>query len=411
MDRIAIDAHVLERYLMDFSTHGAHGETGVWRPVYSDAWMAAQQQYAEWSSEAGLDVHIDAVGNVWGRLGGSEGGTSIVSGSHIDSQLPGGRYDGALGAIGALVALQTLRQQFGQPKRTIEAVALCEEESSRFGAANFWGSRAVAGRISEADTTTVRDYDGETIGDVMRGIGLDPKLIPSAERDDLDTFIELHIEQGPILEQAGLPVAIVDAITGIRHYAVKLTGTANHAGAFPMDLRRDPMAGAAEIISGVINTAHRMGRPAVTTVGMIDVKPNLAAAIPETVGFTLDARHPEPARREELYARHESLMLEVANRRKLEIVWHQTLNHAPFTCDSETVLSLEGAARGQGIPYMTMPSGAVHDTQQMAAKAKAAMIFVQSKDGRSHTPAEFSTIDNCTAGTEVLAAALHRLAY
>lgn len=411
MQRITVDAQMLEDRLMAFAHHGAHGDTGVWRPVYSESWVAAQQQFASWCAEAGLDVRIDAVGNVWGRLEGSAGGDCIVSGSHIDSQLPGGRYDGALGAIAALVAVESLKEQFGAPRRPIEVVALCEEESSRFGAANFWGSRAIVGRITEADTETVRDYEGQSIAGVMRAIDLDPGLIASAERDDIDTFIELHIEQSPILEQAGLPVAVVNAITGIRHYAVTLTGTANHAGAFPMDLRRDPMAGAAEIVSGVINTAHRMGRPSVTTVGMMEVAPNLAAAIPESVSFTVDARHPDPTAREELYAAHEALMLEVAARRHLDVQWHITLDHAPYMCDVETVRTLEEAARSQDVLFMTMSSGAVHDTQQMAIKAKAAMIFVQSKDGRSHTPAEFSSIDHCAAGTEVLAAALHKLAY
>ena len=245
----------------------------------------------------------------------------------------------------------------------------------------------------------------------MRAIGLNPMRIPEAVRDDLDAFIELHIEQGPILEQAGLPVGIVHAITGIRHYVVELTGTANHAGAFPMDLRRDPMAGAAEIISGVVNTAHRMGRPAVTTVGRMLVEPNGPAIVPDRVTFTVDARHPDPAARETLYGKHEALMREVAARRDLGIGWHHTSEKAPLTCDRELVQLLEEAQHEQRIPTLTMTSGAVHDTQQMAPKCRVAMVFVQSKDGRSHTPAEFSSIEHCVAGIQVLAAGLHKLAY
>ncbi len=206
-------------------------------------------------------------------------------------------------------------------------------------------------------------------------------------------------------------MAIVNAITGIRHYVVELEGTANHAGAFPMDLRRDPMAGAAEIVSGVINTAHRLGRPEVTTVGNMRVEPNLPAAVPEKVIFTVDARHPDPSAREDLYAKHEGLMREVAARRNLAIGWYHTVDHPPCVCDPDTVRLLEEAAREQGIPSMTMPSGAAHDSQQMAAKCKVAMLFIQSKDGRSHTPAEFSSVEHCTAGIEVLASALHKLAY
>ncbi len=409
--RIRVDPSLVERYVMELAQYGAHGETGVWRTVYSPEWVAATDQYAAWCEEAGLRARRDAVGNVWGRLEGIDGGKAIVSGSHIDSQKPGGRYDGALGAIAAVIALRTLKEQFGSPKRPLEALAFCEEEASRFPATGFWGSRAIVGRTAPDDAERIRGYEDETIADAMRAVGLDPARIPEAARDDIDVFIELHIEQGPILEQAGFPVGVVNAITGIRHYAIDLKGTANHAGAFPMDLRRDPMAGAAEIISGVINTAHRMGRPAVTTVGRMSVEPNGPAIVPDKVSFTVDARHPDPARRQTLYATHEALMREVAARRDLAIDWHHLLDLAPLTCDPDLVRLLEEAAREQDVPALTMASGAVHDTQQMAERSRVAMIFVQSKDGRSHTPEEFSSVEHCAAGIEVLAAALHKLAY
>ncbi|MGN6550399.1 MAG: hydantoinase/carbamoylase family amidase, partial [Pararhizobium sp.] len=332
-------------------------------------------------------------------------------GSHIDSQAPGGRYDGALGALSALIALRALKQQFGQPKRTLEAVAFCEEESSRFPSANYWGSRAITGRISPTDPDNTIAFTGETMSDAMRAIGLDPANIPRARRDDIDSFIELHIEQGPILEQENLPVAIVDAITGIRHYNVRLKGTQNHAGGFPMDIRRDPMAGFAEIASGVVNTAHRMGRPAVTTVGRAVVQPNYPAIIPASVEFSIDARHPNPEKRKALYAAHEGLMREVAARRGLEIEWDIQINHEPSPSDPAIVDTLQWMAREQGVPTLTMASGAGHDSQQMAAIAKVAMIFVRSKDGRSHTPDEFSSIEDIVEGIRVLAAGLHALAY
>ncbi len=237
---IRVDRALLERLILELAQDGAHGETGVWRTVYSPEWVAAADRYTAWCEEAGLRVHRDAVGNIWGRLDGTEGGKAIVSGSHLDSQRPGGRYDGALGAISALVAIRTLKERFGPPRQPLEAVALCEEEGSRFPSANFWGSRAITGAIAPEDPETTQGYDEESIAEAMRAVGLEPERIPEAARDDLDAFVELHIEQGPILEQAGLPVGIVNAITGIRHYVVKLRGMANHAGAFPMDLRRDP---------------------------------------------------------------------------------------------------------------------------------------------------------------------------
>lgn len=411
MAAVSIDPALVERYIMELASYGAYGKTGVWRPVYSLEWVAAQQQVIAWCEEAGLSVHVDAVGNVWGRLEGSAGGKSIVSGSHIDTQTPGGRYDGALGVIAALIAIRALKEQFGQPKRTLEILAFCEEESSRFAATNFWGSRAITGLIGPDDPDRVIGYGGETIAEAMREIGLDPARIPDAQRDDIDTFIELHIEQGPILEQAGVPVGVVPAINGIRHYVVEMAGRADHAGARPMDLRLDPMAGAAEIITRVIDTAIEMGRPAVTTVGRIHAEPNFPAIVPDRVSFTIDARHSDPEVRQQLYDLHEETVHTVAQRRGLTASMTTTTDHPPCICDPGLVGLLEDSAREASIPFLTMPSGAVHDTQRMAKIAKVAMIFVQSKDGRSHTPDEFTSVEHAVAGIEVLATGLYKLAY
>jgi allantoate deiminase len=409
--RIDIDPALVERYVMELARFGAHGETGVSRTVYSPEWVGATAWYAERCREAGLEPHADAVGNVWGTLRGSQGGGAYASGSHIDSQTPGGRYDGALGALAALIALKALKERYGQPKRTLAALAFCEEESSRFPSANFWGSRAITGRIAPGDWDRVVGFSGETIGEAMRAVGLDPERAPEARRDDIAGFVELHIEQGPILEQAGLPVAIVDAITGIRHYAIELGGTQNHAGAFPMDMRRDPMAGFAEVVSGVVNTAHRMGRPAVTTVGRAVVDPNFPGIIPARVAFMIDARHPDPTAYRRLCAIHEAMMREIAARRDLDLSFRVMLDHEPCLSDPHLLATIAAAADDQGVPTLTMASGAGHDSQQMSAIAPVAMIFVRSKDGRSHTPDEFSSIPDIVAGIEVLAAALHRLAY
>ena len=148
---IDIDPALVERYIFDLARHGAHGETGVWRVAYSPEWVDAQNQVTEWLEDAGLEARNDAVGNVWGRLAGTEAGPVVATGSHIDSQNPGGRYDGALGVIAGIVALRALREQFGEPRRTLEAVSLCEEEASRFHATNFWGSRAIVGAIGPDD--------------------------------------------------------------------------------------------------------------------------------------------------------------------------------------------------------------------------------------------------------------------
>lgn len=411
MADFVIDPAFVEKLILGMAEHGSDGGTGVSRTVYSPEWVGATRLYAQWCEEAGLETRHDAVGNVWGRLTGSTDAGAIVTGSHIDSQTPGGRYDGILGALAGIVALEALRRAYGQPKRTIECVALCEEENSRFPTSQWWGSRAIIGRTGPNDPDNVRAFTGETIAEAMRDVGLDPLRIPEAKRDDIEDFIELHIEQGPILEQAGLPVAIVTGVTGIRHYMITLRGQQNHAGAFPMDMRRDPMAGFAEIASGLIDTAHRWGRPAVTTIGRVKAIPNGIAVVPDTVEFSLDVRHPDPAKVGELYASHERLMREVAQRRNLEISWEILNDQPPCPSDPGILAHMRAAAEAHGVPYMHMASGAGHDTQQMARIAKVAMIFVRSKDGRSHTPDEFSSVEDIVEGIKVLTETLYRMAY
>jgi allantoate deiminase len=409
---IDVDPGLVERYIVELARHGAYENTGVWRTAYSSEWADAQSQVAEWLEDAGLKTRNDAVGNVWGRLEGTEGGPVVATGSHIDSQAPGGRYDGALGVIAGTVALRTLREQFGEPRQTLEAVSLCEEEASRFHATNFWGSRAIVGATGPGEADRIRDLDGTTtIGEAMQAVGLDPSRIPEAKRDDLGTWIELHIEQGPILEEAGLAVGIVDAITSITHYVVELVGRSDHAGARPMKGRLDPMAGFAEIASAVIGVALESGAPAVTTIGRVHVEPNLPSAVPDKVTFTLDSRHPDQRSVEAQQSEQERLMREIAERRGLRISWTKPLDLPACPCDPEVVATLERSAQDQGVSYGRMHSGAGHDTQNIAKIAKVAMVFARSKDGRSHTPEEFTSVEDAVAAIRVLAGALHQLAY
>jgi allantoate deiminase len=408
---VQINQGDVEQRIMSLARHGAYGETGVWRTVYSPEWVAAQDEVASWFEQAGFEVWRDAVGNVWGRVQGTEPGKSIATGSHIDSQTPGGRYDGALGVISGFLSVKALVEQYGQPKQTLEVVSLCEEESSRFAATNFWGSRAITGMIEPHEPDSLISYDGVRMTDAMSAIGLDASKIPESKRDDIGAWIELHIEQGPLLESAGLPAAVVNAITGIRHYEVTLIGRSDHAGARPIDDRLDPMHGAAEIIMRVVDTALEMGRPAVTTVGRMNVNPNFPAIVPESVTFTIDARHPDPAAREELYRRHEQTLKEVTERRALKMEYRINTDHPPCISDPDLVRTFQEAAEAEGIPYETMASGAAHDTQRMVNIAPVVMLFVQSIGGRSHTPAEFTTIEHATDGVRLLAAGLHRLAY
>lgn len=409
---IAIDPALVERHIMTLARYGASHDTGVSRAAYTPEWVAAQQQVADWFAEAGLTVWRDAVGNQWGRLVGTAPGPVIATGSHIDSQLPGGRYDGALGIIGGLLAVRALKERFGQPRRSIDLVSFCQEEASRLPGADLLASRAIVGTLAPSEADTLRSYDGETFREVLAAVGLDADRIGDAERDDIDTFLELHIEQGPVLEHERIAVGIVNAITGSRTWRVTINGRSDHGGACPMDLRRDPMVAAAAIIGEVLATASAMGRPAVTTVGRLLVEPNYPAIVPERVVVTVNARNPDLAGGRELFARHEATLAKIAAANpQLDISWSGTPGGEPTICDPGTVRLLEEVAREQGVSSKTMPSGAIHDAQIMARRYKAAMLFVPSKDGRSHTPAEWTSPEEMAAGIQVLAAALHRLAY
>ena len=414
-EQIRIDPAVVEDRIMTLAKIGGCHETGVCRPTYTPEWIAAQSLVERWARDAGMTTRYDAVGDLIGRVDGSEGGKVIMSGSHIDSQLPGGRYDGALGVIAALTAIETLVKTYGQPKRPLEMISFCEEEGSAFSGARFWGSRAITSDIPDGEWDRIMgnsgDHIGKTIGQVMQQLGYPPERIPEARREDLDVFIELHVEQGPILEQQGLPVGIVNIINGTYGFSVTVQGIANHAGARPMDMRNDPLVAAAEMIVAVNRNAREMGRPAVSTVGHVEVEPNGSAIIPDKVVFSIDCRHNDRSKLAELRAAHERSVTEIAAKHGVEVSWGSRPPLEPCVCDPEVVATLEAAAREQGIPALTMPSGALHDTQRMSKVARVAMVFVQSRDGRSHTPAEFTSIEHAVAGIQVLAAALHKLAY
>lgn len=408
---INIDSKMLEDWIMTISKAGHHGETGVWRTLYSPEWVEATNIFSNWVTEAGLACRMDGVGNVWGTLKGEKDSLSIVSGSHIDTQCPGGRYDGTLGILTALAAIKSLKEQFGEPKKTLEVVALCEEEASRFPSANFWGSRGITGAIDPDEVFKLKDFDGITMHDAMQSVGLDPNTILKAKRTDIDCFIELHIEQGPILENSNSPVGIVDAITGVRQSHIWLKGEANHAGAFPMDLRRDPMACFAEISNALISAAEQRGRPSVLTIGSCSVKPNRAGIIPSEVFFTIDCRHPDPEILKKIHQDNEEVIRQIASRRDITVEMKTQLDKVPCVSAPRLLQVIDTAAQTLTVKSEHIISGAGHDSQQMAKICDVAMIFVQSKDGRSHTQEEYSSIEHIVEGTKLLAKTFYALAY
>jgi allantoate deiminase len=360
--------------------------------------------------EAGLLVRRDAVGNIWGRVEGSRGGRVIVTGSHIDTVRGGGALDGALGVVAAIEAVGSLVSELGRPARILEAVAICEEEGSRFNT-NFWGARAIADRIEPDEATRVRDAEGITLADAMRIVGLDPAAIPQAVRRDIDTFVELHIEQGPILEEEGPRLGVVRTIVGTAHLEVVVRGQPDHAGATAMDRRRDALIGAAAMTLAIAEVAREMGPPAVATVGTISVEPAQVNVVPGLARFTIDARHSDNAQRTQLVAEITKVCKVAGRERELSVDVRTLRDRPPVQMNERATDVARRACVACGVTPREMTSGAGHDAQVLSAASHAAMIFVPSIGGRSHCPEEATAAEDVILGTRALAAALRELAY
>jgi allantoate deiminase len=406
---IAVEPAEMQYFVETLGAIGEQPAGGIIRYVYDQAWVAARRQLADWMREAGLDVREDAVGNLFGRLSGASPRT-ILTGSHVDTVRLGGRYDGALGVLSALAAVRLLKDQLGTPKRSLEVVALCEEEDSRFHC-NFWGTRGILGLIDAAELDALRDESGISIGEAMAQVGLAPERFREAVRHDLDAFLELHIEQGRILFDAGLPLGIVDAITGLYRFRVTVEGRTDHAGTTPMDLRRDALQAAAQIATEMTRIVEQAGRPAVLTNGWWDVQPGAWNIVPGLVHFSVDLRHPDEATKQRLAAEARQRGKEIAAERGVGVAYEVVGDVLPREMHADIKAELRAAADAHNVAWMPMVSGAGHDSQVMATGMPTGMLFVPSFEGRSHSAAEHTTPEDAARGATVLATALQRLAY
>jgi allantoate deiminase len=407
---VEIDERRLLRRLDELAQRGASPAGGIYRALYAPAWSAATELVTGWLKEAGLLVRRDAVGNVWGRVEGSRGGRAIVTGSHIDTVRGGGALDGALGVVAAVEAVTSLVSAYGRPVRILECVAICEEEGSRFNT-NFWGARAIADRIDPGEAERVRDADGMSLADGMRAVGLDPANVASAIRRDIDVFVELHIEQGPVLEEHGPRLGVVTTIAGTAHLEVTVRGQPDHAGAMAMTRRRDALLGASAMTLAIAEVALRMGHPAVATVGTIAVEPSQVNVVPGVARFTVDVRHSDPVARAELVNEVTNACKVIGRERGLEVEVRTVRDRPPVRLDPRVADILRRACSAAGVEPRDMASGAGHDAQVLAAAAHAGMIFVPSIDGRSHCPDEATAAEDVVLGARALATALRELAY
>jgi allantoate deiminase len=333
----------------------------------------------------GMTVMVDPAGNLRGRWKPAEARAKwLLLGSHIDTVPDAGAFDGVLGVTMALELVE-LAQENKLPL-AIEVIAFSDEEGVRY--VPFIGSRAVAGRFDSAILLGLRDGDGVTLADAIRGFGLDPNRIADAAiGDDVLGFFEIHIEQGPVLEAEGLSVAAVTSIAGQSRFNVRFTGHANHAGTTPMHLRCDALAGAAEWI-GEVETLAKRTEGLVATVGSLKLEPNAGNVIPGIVNLGFEVRHANDAIRRESAESLLERATTIADRRGLKLEFERKMDELATPMDERLTAFVAEAIEGLGLPVKRMPSGAGHDAMIMAARVPAAMLFLRSPGGISHHPDE-----------------------
>jgi len=385
---------------------------GITRLLYTSEWVDSQLELKRIMAEAGLSTYFDEIGNLFGRLdGGSLPGETVLTGSHVDTVKNGGKLDGMFGIIAGITAIKYLKKRYGTPKRNIEVVSFAEEEGSRFPFV-FWGSKSFLGLAKKEDVAHLKDNDGVLFGDAIRAAGFGFKTDDaSAIREDVRNFIEIHIEQGNVLEREGKEIGVVRAIVGQRRFRVKVNGTANHAGTTPMGYRRDALYSAGKMISSVIDRAKTYGDPLVTTAGFISARPNIPNVVPGEAEFSLDMRHTDSDFLKQFTDESIFIMEQIAKECSVEIRVNMWMDEPPVPMSGEIVGCLENICKKNNINYKIMHSGAGHDSQLMANYVPTAMLFVPSKDGVSHNPAEYTDPAYLEKGVFALIGALHELAY
>jgi N-carbamoyl-L-amino-acid hydrolase len=405
----AINIERLRGLLAGINEFGFNRETGGFNRIgYSDADMAARDWFCEQMRSDGLNVRRDSVANLFGRYGPATG-PCIMAGSHLDTVPEGGAFDGSLGASVALECVRTIRDAGLVPETAIEVVATAEEEG-RFG--GMLGAQTIAGVVTHEWIDQARDADGTKLIDAMAAQGLTAHNAVKAKRDrgDVRAFLELHIEQGPVLESTGQPIGIAHSVAGVRNLRVTLTGRANHSGTTPMNLRADAFAGLASVGAAIprIIAAHG-GANTRVTIGKVDLHPNFIHTVPGSAEFVINIRDTDPVIIEAVKDAMEAKIDEAARANNLTFRIVEQSRIAPVSLDPELRSVLHDEANRLGLDACSMPSGAGHDAQTMQSLCPSALIFIPSRDGVSHSPEEWSDWADIEKGANLMLAALIRL--
>ncbi|RBW69778.1 Zn-dependent hydrolase [Bacillus taeanensis] len=393
------------------SQYGEQFDGGVTRLLYSNAWQKAQEALRSWMDSLDIKTYYDKIGNLFGKLSSEDENAGVILvGSHIDTVKQGGKYDGAYGIVAGILALNVLKQKYGSPKRHIEVVSLCEEEGSRFPIA-CWGSGMLTGVLTYKDIRGLKDSEGVMFEEAMNDAGFSLTDRSYNIRSDIEGFIELHIEQGQVLEKLQKPIGIVQAIVGQRRFQITVCGESNHAGTTPMNWRKDPVHGAVEMIHKLLASVDHYDENLVTTVGQIEVKPNVSNVIADSVVFTVDVRHPNEKVLNIFCESFLQNFKQIAYELNVEMtshLWHEVCS---AEMDDHFTKVLKNVCKKRQISYHVMNSGAGHDAQLFASFCPTALLFVPSQGGISHSSLEYTAPAHLETGLHVLIDTLYELAY
>ncbi|MCB1172720.1 MAG: Zn-dependent hydrolase [Leptospiraceae bacterium] len=408
-----IDFERLKGDLLELSAIGQSSDgEGIDRRGFSPADMQGRQWLINKFKALSIPARMDTAGNVIARLesASNRDRAAVVSGSHLDTVPAGGHLDGALGVVAVLECLRVIKERDLQTRHPLEAVAFSDEEG-RFG--GMFGSLAMAGLLSPKRIRESIDLDGISIMDAMQSVGLNAMDALAARRtpESMHSFVELHIEQGPVLDSNQQQIGIVEAITGLFKWNVRLIGETNHAGTTPMHLRHDSFSGLAEFC-GEINRIleEHGGEHSVATIGKVSLSPGNANSVPGTTLFSLDVRDTSQSGLDNLADAIRRTLSAIARRRGLMFEFDILSEIKPVECSSHIVEAVESIVTRSGLPACKMPSGAAHDAQTIASIAPVGMIMIPSIGGRSHSAAEWSHWEDIAAGTNVLLETLIQLA-
>ncbi|PSB33673.1 Zn-dependent hydrolase [Stenomitos frigidus] len=398
LSTLTVNGDRLNRTLFQLAEIGKLPDGGVSRVAFTTDDLLARQQVKAWMVQAGMTVRIDAAGNIIGSYAGkNDGAAALATGSHIDTVPVAGRYDGCLGVLAGIEVVQVLHESNLRLDHPIEVIVFTDEERS------VLGCKAMAGEVREPSEYYAR-LDGTPIQACLEKIGGDWSAIATAKRDrsDVAAFVELHVEQGGLLEHQGIPIGVVDGIVGQYRFAVNVMGRMNHAGTTPMHMRKDALVAAAQMVLAVNKIGVEIPGEQVATVGYLHVSPNATNTVPGAVDFRIDLRDLSQSHLELLVSRMKDEFAAIAAATNTHFTLRETLHILPTLSAPHIKDVIKHVSEQLDLPYSYLPSRAGHDAQEIGRFTDMGMIFVPSQGGISHSVDEYTTPEECTQGANVL---------